>query len=229
MTTSIKNILVIDDDPEIIKALREQFALHTEYALHHVGTAAKGLEHIGEHSTDLVLLDIELPDQEGWETCRILRKNGFKAPIIMLTAAISDADVILGLESGSNDYVLKPFRFGVLLARIRLQLRQHEYSEVASFKIGPYLFRPANKFLLDAKERKIRLTEKETNILKYLYRAGAAVVERRKLLNEVWGYNANVTTHTLETHIYRLRQKIEPDPSNAELLVTQEGGYRLVV
>jgi DNA-binding response OmpR family regulator len=146
----------------------------------------------------------------------------------MLTGADTDSDTILGLDAGANDYVTKPFRFGVLLARIRAHLRSHEQSEDAVFKIGPYSFRPSAKLLTDAADRKVRLTEKETAILKFLYRAGAKVVGRDVLLTEVWGYNSGVTTHTLETHIYRLRQKIEADPSNAEILVTEAGGYRLV-
>ena len=108
-------------------------------------------------------------------------------------------------------------------------MRTHEQSEDAIFQLGPYTFKPAMKMLIDQKDRKIRLTEKETNILKFLYRAQDGVVARDVLLHEVWGYNAGVTTHTLETHIYRLRQKIEPDPSSARLLVTESGGYRLVV
>ncbi len=127
----------------------------------------------------------------------------------------------------ANDYVAKPFKFPVLLARIRAQLRQHEQSEDAVFAIGPYSFRPGAKILVDEHDRKVRLTEKETNILKFLYRSGGRTVEREVLLREVWGYNAGVTTHTLETHIYRLRQKIEPDPSNAAILLTDAGGYRL--
>ena len=118
---------------------------------------------------------------------------------------------------------------GALLARLRAQLRQHEQSEDAVFTIGPYSFRPSTKLLLDtASKKKIRLTEKETAILKYLFRAGERPTGRELLLNEVWGYNAGVTTHTLETHVYRLRQKIEQDPSKAEILVTEPGGYRLV-
>jgi DNA-binding response OmpR family regulator len=113
------------------------------------------------------------------------------------------------------------------LARIRVQLRSHEQSENAVFHVGPYEFRPAQKLLLDAAKKKVRLTEKETNILKYLYRAGGKPVAREELLAEVWGYNAGVTTHTLETHIYRLRQKIEPDSASARLLLTEAGGYRL--
>ncbi|MFK7945671.1 MAG: response regulator transcription factor, partial [Paracoccaceae bacterium] len=157
------------------------------------------------------------------------RKTGVKCPILMLTGNDSDADMILGLDSGANDYVTKPFKFPVLLARIRAQLRQHEQSEDAVFSIGPYSFRPGAKILQTEEERKIRLTEKETNILKFLYRAGGRTVERDTLLREVWGYNAGVTTHTLETHIYRLRQKIEPDPGQARILVTETGGYRLSV
>jgi DNA-binding response OmpR family regulator len=157
-----------------------------------------------------------------------MRKSGVKVPIILLTAASTDSDTILGLESGANDYVSKPFNTGVLLARMRAQLRQFEQSEDAVFRIGPYVFQPSNKQLTDEERdgEKIRLTEKETDILKFLYRA-TEPVSRDVLLNEVWGYNAAVTTHTLETHIYRLRQKIERDPSNAGLLVTESGGYWL--
>jgi DNA-binding response OmpR family regulator len=149
--------------------------------------------------------------------------------VIMLTAAASDADTVQGLDAGADDYVTKPFRFAVLLARIRAQLRSHEQSEHAVFRIGPYEFRPAQKLLIDEKQRKIRLTEKEANILKYLYRAGEKPVSREELLTQVWGYNAGVTTHTLETHIYRLRQKIEPEAGGARLLLTDTGGYRLAV
>jgi DNA-binding response OmpR family regulator len=172
-------------------------------------------------------MDVGLPDVDGREAVRILRKNGFKAPVIMLTGHNTDSDTILGLESGANDYVAKPFKFSVLLARMRAHLRSHEQSEDATFQIGPYEFRPATKVLIDARQKKIRLTEKETNILKYLYRSGAQSVRRDELLREVWGYNANVTTHTLETHVYRLRQKIEADVQAPKLLLTEEGGYRL--
>ena len=167
------------------------------------------------------MFDVGLPDMDGREAVKQLRKSGFKTPIVMLTGNTSDADQIFGLDAGANDYVTKPFKFAVLLARIRAQLRQHEQSEDAVFAIGHYTFKPASKLLIDRNGSKIRLTEKETSILKYLYRSGDKVVSRDVLLHEVWGYNAGVTTHTLETHIYRLRQKIEKDPSNAELLITE--------
>lgn len=225
--TTARKILVIDDDDDLRESLTDQLALHEEFVTSSAASATEGLAASKAGHVDVVLLDVGLPDMDGREACKVLRKNGFKGPIIMLTAHDSEADMILGLESGANDYITKPFKFAVLLARIRAQLRQHEQSEDAVFTIGPYSFKPAAKMLIDQRGSKIRLTEKETSILKYLYRAGERVVSREVLLHEVWGYNAGVTTHTLETHIYRLRQKIEKDPSNAELLVTETGGYRL--
>jgi DNA-binding response OmpR family regulator len=222
-----KTILVVDDDPDIRALLTEQLELHEEFAAAGAATAAEGIRQAKEARPDLILLDVDLPDMDGREACRVLRNGGVTTPIIILTAAGGDSDTILGLDSGANGYVTKPVRFNVLLAHIRAQLRSHEQSEDAVFRIGPYEFRPAGKLLLDARGKKIRLTDKETNILKYLYRAGGKPVSREELLTEVWGYNAGVTTHTLETHVYRLRQKIEPDPANARLLVTEAGGYRL--
>jgi len=226
--SAARKILIVDDDDELRDSLKSQLALHDEFELVTAGTATKGLELTRTEHFDLIVLDVGLPDVDGREACKLLRKAGYKAPIIMLTGNVSDADMILGLDAGANDYVTKPFKFAVLLARIRAQLRQHEQSEDAVFTIGPYTFKPAAKLLVNEKGAKIRLTEKETSILKYLYRSGEKVVGRDVLLHEVWGYNAGVTTHTLETHIYRLRQKIETDPSNAELLVTETGGYKLV-
>jgi DNA-binding response OmpR family regulator len=224
-----KKILVVDDDDVLRQSLAEQLRLHEDFVIVEANTAAGGLEKAQAEHVDAVLLDVGLPDMDGREVCRLLRRNGVKAPIIMLTAAVGDSDTILGLDAGANDYITKPFKLGVLLARLRAQLRQHEQSDDAIFAIGPYSFRPSAKMLLDDQARKkIRLTEKETAIIKFLYRAGEKVVGRDTLLNEVWGYNAGVTTHTLETHVYRLRQKIERDPANARILVTEPGGYRLI-
>jgi DNA-binding response OmpR family regulator len=223
-----RKILIVDDDAELTHALVEQLALHEEFSAEAVETAAKGVQTAKNGHVDLVIMDVGLPDLDGREAVRILRKNGFKAPIIMLTGHDTDSDTILGLESGANDYVIKPFRFAVLLARIRAQLRQHEASEDAVFTIGPYTFRPSSKLLVNPKGNKVRLTEKETAILRYLYRAGQRPVSREVLLQEVWGYNSGVTTHTLETHIYRLRQKVERDAATPMILVTEAGGYKLV-
>jgi DNA-binding response OmpR family regulator len=222
-----KTILIVDDDAELRGALAEQLELDEEFVTAQAGAGEDGVRMAAANRPDLVLLDVDLPDIDGREVCRRMRQAGVSAPVIMLTAAASDDDAVNGLEAGANDYVTKPFRFAVLLARIRAHLRSHEQSEDAVFHLGPYEFRPAAKLLLDERGKKIRLTEKETNILKYLYRSGEKAVAREELLTEVWGYNAGVTTHTLETHVYRLRQKIEPDPANAKLLLTEAGGYRL--
>ncbi|MCA2013243.1 response regulator transcription factor [Pararhodobacter sp. CCB-MM2] len=224
----LNKILLVDDDEDLREALADQLVATEDFDTFEAGDGAGGMERVREEQYDLVILDVGLPDTDGRELCKRMRKAGVKCPIIMLTGQDSDADMILGLDSGANDYVTKPFKFPVLLARIRAQLRQHEQSENAVFQLGDYQFKPAQKMLVDAKDRKIRLTEKETNILKFLYRAPDGLAPREVLLHEVWGYNAGVTTHTLETHIYRLRQKIESDPSNARLLVTEPGGYRLV-
>ena len=224
-----KKILLVDDDDALRTSLGEQLRLHEEFITSEADNATKALEAAKGEYFDAILLDVGLPDMDGREVCRLMRRNGVKSPIIMLTAAESDADTILGLDAGANDYVTKPFKLAVLLARLRAQLRQHEQSEDAVFTIGPYTFRPSVKLLVHGEnKKKVRLTEKETAILKYLYRSGHMVVGRDTLLGEVWGYNAGVTTHTLETHVYRLRQKIEADPSNARILVTEPGGYRLV-
>ena len=227
--SSHRQILLVDDDAPLREALAEQLRLHEEFDISEAGSGGEAMERAKAQRFDLVLLDVGLPDMDGREVCKVLRRAGNKMPIIMLTATDTNDDNILGLESGANDYITKPFRFGVLLARVRAQLRQHEQSEDAVFTIGGYTFRPAAKLLHDGDtNKKVRLTEKETAILNYLYRAGDKVVAREVLLDEVWGYNAGVATHTLETHIYRLRQKIEENPSEAKLLVSEKGGYRLV-
>jgi DNA-binding response OmpR family regulator len=227
---TLKHILLVDDDNDLRQALAEQLRLTEEFTTTEAKTGREAVETAKRlDDLDLVLLDVGLPDLDGREVCKMLRRVDIKVPVIMLTAANSDSDQVLGLDAGANDYVSKPVKFGVLLARIRAHLRQHQQSEDAVFSIGPYNFRPAHKMLVQkSNERKIRLTEKETAILKFLLRAGTEPVPRDVLLNDVWGYHADVTTHTLETHIYRLRQKIEEDPTNARLLVTEGGGYRLM-
>ncbi|HVY51991.1 MAG TPA: response regulator transcription factor [Devosia sp.] len=223
-----RRIFLVDDDADLRKTLMDQLMHYREFELIEAGTGAEALRKVRDVHIDLMILDVGLPDMDGREAVKILRRDGFKSPILLLTGHNSDSDEILGLESGANDYVTKPFRFSVLLARIRALLRQHDQSEDVVFTIGPYSFQPAAKLLEAADGGKVRLTDKETSILKYLYRQGPKTITRDVLLKEVWGYNNRVTTHTLETHIYRLRQKIERDPSNARLLVTEEGGYRLV-
>lgn len=226
--SAVRRILLVDDEPDLRDALAEQLQVHDSFETELAGDGAEALEKAKHGRFDAILLDVGLPDMDGREVCKALRRAGVACPVIMLTAMDGDADTILGFDSGANDYVAKPFKLPVLLARLRAHLRQHEASEDAVFTVNRFVFRPGAKLLTDeAQNRKVHLTDKETAILRYLYRAGRRAVSRETLLNEVWGYNPGVTTHTLETHIYRLRQKIEADPSNAEILVTEPGGYKL--
>ncbi|HQT66609.1 MAG: DNA-binding response regulator [Rhodospirillales bacterium 20-60-12] len=223
-------ILVVDDDVALRTILVEQLTLDGEFTATEASSLAEADALIAQPDFrfDALILDVGLPDGDGRSFCAKLRKAGIKVPIIMLTGSADEADIVQGLESGANDYIAKPFRLNELLARLRAQMRSFENSEDAVFNIGPYHFRPSAKTLLEpTRNKRIRLTDKEAAILKFLYRAAGKPVARQILLNEVWGYNAAVTTHTLETHVYRLRQKIEPDPANAKLLVTEGGGYRL--
>src|ERR1044072_3154409 len=155
-----RKILIVDDDADLSEALIDQLSLYDEFELIHAKTATAGLQSVRESHIDLVVMDVGLPDMDGREAVKLRRKSGVRAPIIMLTGHDTDSDAILGLEAGANDYVIKPFRFAVLLARIPGNLRQHEQSEDATFAIGRYTFRPAAKMLLDPAGAKIRLTEK---------------------------------------------------------------------
>ena len=224
---STKRVLLVDDDAMLRASLAEQLTAEGGYIPVEAGTAADARARGQDGIYEFMILDVGLPDGDGRKLCRDFRQLGVTCPIILLTAKDSDADMIEGLESGANDYIAKPFRFAVLMARIHAHLRSHEQSEEAVYKIGPYTFRPSAKVLIDDDGKRVRLTEKETNILKFLYRSGETV-PRDTLLHEVWGYNPAVTTHTLETHIYRLRQKIERNPGQAQILITESGGYRLV-
>jgi DNA-binding response OmpR family regulator len=224
---SAKRVLLVDDDKMLRASLAEQLAAEGAYAIVEAGSCEEARALARESLYEFIVLDVGLPDGDGRVLCRWLRDSGVTAPVILLTASDSDADMIEGLESGANDYVTKPFRFAVLMARVHAHLRSHSQNEDAVYRIGPYTFRPSAKILVDKNEKKIRLTEKETNILKFLYRSGETV-PREMLLHEVWGYNPAVTTHTLETHIYRLRQKIEINPGQARILITESGGYRLM-
>lgn len=223
-------VLIVDDDLSLRSTLAEQLLAEAEFAPSEAGSIAEAetILAASDQRFDALILDVGLPDGDGRRFCGKLREQGLKIPIIMLTGSAEEQDIVQGLDSGANDYIAKPFRLAELMARLRAHLRNFENSEDAVLQIGPYSFRPAVKLLLEpVKNKRIRLTDKEAAILKFLYRAGGKSVGRQILLNEVWGYNAAVTTHTLETHVYRLRQKIEAEPNQARLLITEGGGYRL--
>jgi DNA-binding response OmpR family regulator len=225
---NICQILIVDDDPELRHTLTEQLSLLEEFEAVAVEDGQQGragrqgrANRPGDHGRG--------PAGHRRSRSRAhLAQERLQGADHNGTGYGTDSDTILGLDSGANDYVTKPFRFAVLLARIRAQLRQHETSEDVVFTIGPYAFRPRSKLLLNSKGSKVRLSEKESSILRYLYGDGQRAVPRETLLREVWGYNSEITTHTVETHIYRLRQKIEQNAAAPAILLTEAGGYKLV-
>ncbi|WP_366554760.1 response regulator transcription factor [Aquibaculum sediminis] len=222
-----RQLLLLDPDAALRAVLAEQLGTNDSLQVSEAASSAEALALLEARAFDALLLATALPDTDSAELCRHLRRQGFKAPILLLAQDAGSAGS--GLEAGANDYVEKPFRLTLLLARLRAQLRAYDNSENAELTIGPFLFRPGDKLLRHRDSgAEQRLTEKESQILRYLHRAGERAVSRETLLGEVWGYNAGVTTHTLETHIYRLRQKMEENPSAATLLLTEAGGYRLI-
>jgi DNA-binding response OmpR family regulator len=223
-----RRILIVDDDAALRRGLAEQLERHGEFASLQCKDAAAALAVIRREPFDAVLLDVILPDMDGHELCRLMRRAGVTAPIIMLTGGEDAINSRIETETGATDYLAKPFRLGALLERLRAHLGENVAEQPALLTIGPYSFDPAAKLMSDeTSSRTVHLTEKETAILQFLYRAGRAI-GRDALLGQVWGYNAGVTTHTLETHIYRLRRKIERNPARAEILVTEPDGYRLL-
>ena len=214
---SAKRVLLVDEDTVLRASLAEQLAREGSYSVIEAasGAEARGLAKDGGYA--FAIIDQSLADGGGDSLVRELKISGFEAPILFLSE--QDAPV------PSVEHIEKPFRFAALLAHLNAHLGRHAGSDEAPFEIGPYLFKPGAKLLVKG-DTKVRLTEKETEILKFLHAAGTTV-PRETLLHEVWGYNPAVTTHTLETHIYRLRKKIEESPGESRILVTEDGGYRL--
>lgn len=221
-------LLAVGGDAVLRDLLVEQLSQASDLEVAFCESGAQMRALLDEESFDILLADAALAEGEGPRLAAAIREAGFRGPLILLAPAAEEADPGLDPEAGGVEVVAKPFKFAVLLSRIRALLRAREASEEAAVPIGPYTFRAGAKTLTSAASGLLRLTEKEAAILRFLHRAGEAIVSRDTLLQEVWGYNSSVTTHTLETHIYRLRQKIETDPSAARILVTEPGGYRLV-
>lgn len=228
-TAKARTILIVDGDQDIRASLAEQFGLHPGFAVRNAATGAAALAAAGRDRPDLVLLAMSLPDAAGCDIVRRMRAEGYEGALVVLAPGDREEDAIGALDAGADDVVGKPVRFAILLARVRAHLRQRDASEDATLPIGDYNFHPRSKRLVSPCGATWRLTEKEVAILRFLHRAAPAPVRRDVLLREVWGYGEGVSTHTLETHVYRLRRKIGAKGGGAGFLRTEEGGYRLVV
>ncbi len=217
-------LLIVDNDAFLRTTLRQQLEGEGFNEVFEASTLLEVFEKLPEAKPDLILLDVCLPDGNGVETCRKLRERGFTKPIIMLTAQNAENDMAVALEADANDYIVKPMRMGELLARVRSQLSNYKASDTTKFSISGLSFVPANKLLKSADDtKKVILTEKEATILKYLYQAHPVGVTKKELLTEVWGFQNGLSTHTVETHIYRLRQKVCRICKKPFILTTQTG------
>jgi DNA-binding response OmpR family regulator len=224
MSSSTK-ILLVNSDSDLSEALIYQLSLNDKYQIIE-SDEDNVFAQINNNSFNIVIINSQPSKLNGHNLTRKLRTSGFKNPIIMLKTQSDASNVDNKLTIEANKYIIKPFKYPALLKSIELQLRQIGKSEDTQHNIGSYVFKPNSK-VLESKNKSIRLTEKENDILKFLYQNLKTIVSREVLLHEIWGYNSKVTTHTLETHIYRLRQKIEINPANACFLITETGGYRL--
>lgn len=223
--SSLTKILLVNSDRDLSEVLIYQLSLNDKYQMIELDEDSV-LTQINNNSYNIIIINSKPSKLNGHNLTKKLRIGGFKNPIIMLITQSDASNVNNNLSIEANEYITKPFKYPALLKSIELQLRQFGKTKDTLHKIGSYVFKPNSK-ILESKNKSIRLTEKENDILKFLYQNLKTVVSREILLHEVWGYNSKVTTHTLETHIYRLRQKIEIDPANACFLITETGGYRL--
>lgn len=228
MSLKVKKILIIEDETNMRMGLKDNF-LYEGYQVICAATAEEGLDLYRRESPDLILLDVMLPKMDGIQLCRILRKENRQIPIIMLTAKGQEIDKVLGLETGADDYITKPFNLGELLARIRAVLRRTMRDSEPDF----YTFSDIEIDFLHREvckgETHIELTNKEFELLRYLISRNGVPVSRECLLDEVWGYESFPNTRTVDNYILRLRKKLEDDPESPQHFLTVHGfGYKFV-
>lgn len=221
------HLLIVSPEHSSHQSPLRQLALYDEFVIAWAGSAAEAMRLLADVHHTAVLVDAPLPDLDEAAFCRQVRRQGTRTPMLVLGAG-NDAAVILALEAGAIDYLAKPVRANLLMARLRAHLRQYEQCEAAAIPMGQFVLRAGDKVLLDtASGQEIRLTARETDLLKYLHRAGDRTVSQSRLLTDVWGYHASVDTHTVQTHVHRLRRKIGDGRGRTKLIVTDGHGYRL--
>jgi hypothetical protein len=220
-------ILIADEDAHMRDILADQLTLREDFSLHLVDTALKGFNMIRSDPPDLLILNMNAHDVDGTDFIRTIRREGFRFPIIVLTEHAEWQMEVMWLELGANDLIRHPFCFAVLLARIRVQLRQFDTCHEVVYKIGLLTIHPAKKKAIKTDGDEHQLTDKELKILRYLRLANEKVISREVLLTRLWGTASSSKSHALESHIYRLRQKIEPDPQKPRYLITARCGYKL--
>ncbi|HMI66621.1 MAG TPA: response regulator transcription factor [Cyclobacteriaceae bacterium] len=226
------NLLIIEDEPAMQLGLRDNLELE-RYTVEIASDGEAGLAKIKSGNFDLVLLDVMLPKLSGFDVCKAARAAGIRTPILLLTAKGEEIDKVLGLELGADDYVTKPFSVRELLARIKALLRRSQTDtsrhQNAIISIGR-LAVDFRAFQTLEKGEEVKLSHKEFEILLYLFKNRNDVVSRNDLLEHVWGYDAQLTTRTVDNFIARLRQKVEVSPDQPKIILTVHGaGYKMVL
>jgi two-component system, OmpR family, alkaline phosphatase synthesis response regulator PhoP len=223
-----QRILLVEDEPGLVMTMSDRL-IAEGYAVESAQDAETGLARARSASLDLIILDVMLPGGNGLDVCRDLRQRGIRTPIIMLTARGQVIDKVLGLKLGADDYVTKPFEMMELLARVEAQLRRA--SSGASVSAGSYHFGDVRVDFRRAEAYRgqdvVELSAKEFKLLRYMIEHRGAALSRDELLNEVWGYDAAVTTRTVDVHVAGLRQKLETNQRHPQFILTLHGvGYK---
>lgn len=227
--TETHTVLLIEDEPNLVAGLRDALE-HHGYGVLVAHDGDQGLELAMSGQADLILLDVMLPGKSGLEVCAEIRQRGVGTPVIMLTAKSQEEDKISGLDTGADDYVTKPFSVSELLARVRAHLRRADDGGALPdrVEIGSAVV-DFKKYAVFKDEHQHDLTDREVAMLRLMIEHPHEVITRDRLLDEVWGLNAYPTTRTIDTFVYRLRQKIEDDSQNPQHLLTVRGaGYKFI-
>ncbi len=225
----LQRILIVEDEPDMAMGLRDNF----EYEGYEVAVAADGQQGLNRaiaDRPDLIVLDVMLPQMSGLDVCRQLRGQGMDVPIIMLTARGQEIDKIVGLEMGADDYVTKPFSIKELLARVRAHLRRtsKQVAELENYKFGDVVLE-FKKYQATRNGQPMEFSPREFELMKYFIQHRGETVTRDQLLDEVWGYDNYPFTRTVDNHIAKLRQKIEPTPADPQYIITvHRVGYKFL-
>lgn len=219
------NILVVEDEQRIARFIKKGLELE-KYAVDIAGDGQKALDLIRVNGYDLIILDIMLPQIEGLEVCRKMREENIETPVIMLTARDSVEDRVKGLDAGADDYLVKPFAFGELLARIRALLRREKTTRKTILKIGDIVLNPATHEVKRG-DRELELTSTEYKILDYLMRRPEQVCTRTMIREHVWGYDYLDNSNIVDVYINFLRKKVDKGYSKKIILTIRDVGYKL--
>lgn len=221
-------ILIVEDQIDLANGLEVNLKKEG-YKVLKTGTGEEAIQMAIRDLPDLIILDIMLPGISGLDVCRELRQKSIKIPIIMLTAKSEEVDRVIGLELGADDYVTKPFSLRELLARIRVCLRrQPQQTDIPRYRFGSVEI-DFEKYRVTVRNKPVEMTQKEVELIRYMIRNRDTVLSRDRLLDEVWGYDSYPTTRTVDTHILKLRKKLEEDPANPKyILSVYGGGYKFI-